>query len=72
MNSHAGVYRVPGVSFGTHTLVEREASSRQWRLGEKRAAIAAILFERRRLWVSEEEARNGRPRSLMEDNPAGG
>jgi len=72
MNSHAGVHHVPGVSLRTHVLGERAASQRKWRFGEKRAAIAAVLFERRRLWLSEEDARHGRPRSLIDDNPAGG
>lgn len=72
MNSHPHVHHAPGLSLRTHVLSERAALARRWRFGEKRAAIAAMLFERRRLWVSEEEARHGRPRSLIDDNPAGG
>ncbi len=42
-------------------------------IAEKREAIAAALFEgRRRVWVSEDAARTGRRRSLIDDNPCSG
>ena len=72
MTSHAGVHRVPGLSLRAHVLGERAASLRQWRVREKREAIAMLLFEWRRAWVTEEEARFGRRRSLIDDNPAAG
>ena len=56
-----------------HVLSAHEASLRQWRVGEKREAVAAWLFEaRQRVWMTEEEAQHGRRRSLIDDNPAAG
>ncbi len=73
MMSHAVVHRAPGVSMKTHVLGAHEAPLRQWRMGEKREAIAAWLFEgRQRVWVTEEAARYGRRRTLIDDNPTAG
>jgi hypothetical protein len=49
------------------------AAARALRIGEKREAIAAALFVgRHRVWVTEETARTGKRRSLIEDNPCSG
>ena len=73
MIGHAVVHRTLGVSLKSHVLNAHVASVRQWRLGEKREAIAALLFQgRQRVWLTEEAARCGRRRTLIDDNPTGG
>ncbi|RBP06499.1 hypothetical protein DFR50_13056 [Roseiarcus fermentans] len=72
MSGHAVVHRAPGISLKAHVLAAHAASLQQWRGREKREAIAVMLLGGRRVWVSEDEARLGRRRSLIDDNPAAG
>ena len=72
MSGHAVVHRAPSVSLKAHILSVQVASMLRWGIGEKREAIAALLFERRRAWETEEAARHGRRRSLLDDNPTAG
>jgi hypothetical protein len=71
MSDHAVVHRVPSVSLKAHVLNAHLASIAAWRVGEKKEAIA-LMFAGRRVWETEEEARHGRRRSLIDDNPAAG
>ncbi len=71
--SHTVVYRPPGVSLKAHVMNAHVASIGQWRFGEKRETIAEMVFEgRQRVWMTEEAARCGKRRSLIDDNPASG
>jgi hypothetical protein len=72
MSGHTVVHRAPGVSLRAHVLNDHLASIKAWRVGEKREAIAALLFVGRRIWETEEAARHGRRRSLIDDNPTAG
>ena len=73
MSGHNLVHKAPGVSLRTHVLNAHEALIRKWRIAKRQDAIAAALFAGgRRIWVTEEAARHGRRRSLIDDNPASG
>ena len=72
MSGHTVVHRAPGVSLKADVLNAHLVSIKAWRVGEKKEAIAALLFERRRIWETEEAARHGRRRSLIDDNPTAG
>jgi hypothetical protein len=73
MSGHVLIHRGPGVSQKAQILNGHIASIRRWRIAERREALAMALFEgRRRLWVTEEAARGGKRRSLIDDNPASG
>ncbi len=73
MSGHSVAHRAPGASLKAHVVNTPIASIKRWRIAQKREAIAAMLFEgRRRLWMTEEAARHGKRRSLIDDNPASG
>jgi hypothetical protein len=72
MNHYTLVHRTPGVSLRSHVLGEHMASFKAWRVGEKKERISALLFQGRRAWETEEAARHGRRRSLIDDNPTAG
>ena len=72
MSGHAVIHRTPSVPLKARDLNPRLASIRVWRVGEKKEAVATLLFTRRRIWETEEAARQGRRRSLIDDNPAAG
>ena len=72
MSGHTVVHRTPSASLRTHILSEHVASIKMWRAGEKKQAISALLFEGWRVWETEEAARHGRRRSLIDDNPTAG
>ncbi len=72
MSGHAVVHRNPGVSLKTHVFHAHMASVRRWRIVEKREAMSMLFEGRRRPWVTEEAARRGKRRSLIDDNPAAG
>jgi len=72
MNGHAVVHRAPSIALQARHVNARLASIRAWRVGEKKEAVATLLFTRRRVWETEEAARQGRRRSLIDDNPAAG
>jgi hypothetical protein len=73
MSGHTVVHTSPGVSLKAHVLNTQNASIRRWRFTERREAIATLLFEgRQQIWVTEEAARDGKRRSLIDDNPASG
>jgi hypothetical protein len=68
MSGHT-VHRTPGVSLRSHVLSEHMASIKAW---DKKERISALLFHGRRAWETEEAARHGRRRSLIDDNPTAG
>ncbi len=73
MSGHLVIYRGPAVSHKAKILNGHIASARKWRIAEQREALAMALFEgRRRVWMTEEAARGGKRRSLIDDNPASG
>jgi hypothetical protein len=73
MSGHMVIHRGPGVSQKAQVFNAHIASIRRWRIAEHRELLAKALFEgRRRVWVTEEAARGGKRRSLIDDNPASG
>ncbi len=73
MSGHIVIHRGPGPSQKAQVLNGHFASTRKWRITERRKSFAKALFEgRRRVWVSEEAARDEKRRSLIDDNPCSG
>jgi hypothetical protein len=73
MSGHMVIHRGPGVLQKAQVLNGHIASIRKWRIAEQRESLAKALFEgRRRVWMSEEAARDGKRRSLIDDNPCSG
>ncbi len=72
MSGHTVVHRPPSFALKAHVMNVHVASVRDWR-GKARESVATLLFEgRQRVWVSEEAARHGRRRTLIDDNPTSG
>ncbi len=73
MSGHVIIHRGPGVSQKAQVLNGHFASIRKWRATEQRESLATALFiGRRRVWVTEEAAKEGKRRSLIDDNPCSG
>ena len=73
MSGHLVIHRGPAVSQKAKIFNSHIASTRKWRIAEQREAFAMALFEgRRRVWMTEEAARGGKRRSLIDDNPTSG
>ena len=73
MSGHTVIHRGPGVSLKEQVLNAHIATVRALRVAKKRETIATALFGgRRRVWMTEEAARHGKRRSLIDDNPCSG
>jgi hypothetical protein len=73
MGGHTVVHRRPDASLKAHIANMHLASLMRWRVSERRDALATLVFEgRQRVWVSEDAAKFGKRRSLIDDNPASG
>jgi len=74
MSGHAMIHRRPDAELKVRLANLRLAYAKKWRVEERRTAVAGIVASKaQRPWITEEEAaRAGRPRSLMDDNPAAG
>ena len=73
MSGHTVVHRPPGFALKAHVVNAHVASLRDRRSWMASESIATLLFEgRRRVWVSEDVARQGKRRSLIDDNPTSG
>ena len=73
MSGHTVVHHPPGFAFKSHRASAYVASVHDRRVERARESVVAFLFEgRRREWVSEDEAKHGRRRTLIDDNPTSG
>jgi len=74
MTGHVTVSQRSDAALKTSLANLRLAYVKRWRVEETRAAVPRVITTKpQKQWVSEEEAaRIGRPRSLLDDNPAAG
>ena len=73
MSGHTVIHAGQGASFKAHVMNAHVAAMKTLRATERRDTIMGLLFEgRQRKWVTEDAARHGRRRSLIDDNPTSG